>query len=46
MLPGQKIELTVNNFTMFMRCLSYDMNFNYTWDKKNEKLPLNVQGIN
>jgi len=46
MLPGQKIELTVNNFTMFMRCLSYNLNFNYTWEKKNEKLPLNVQGVN
>jgi len=46
MLPGQKIKLTVNNFTMFMRCLSYNMNFNYTWEKKNEKLPLNVQGVN
>ena len=46
MLPGQEIELTVNNFTMFMRCLSYNMNFNYTWEKKNEKLSLNVQGVN
>ena len=45
-LPGQQIELTVNNFTLLMKCLSHYMNFDYKWEKKNSKLPLKVQGIN
>ena len=45
-LPGQQIELTVNNFTLLMKCLSHYMNFDYKWEKKNSKLPLKVRGIN
>ena len=43
-LPGQQIELTVNNFTLPMKCLSHYMNFDYKWEKKNSKLPLKSSG--
>ena len=45
-LPSQQIELTVNNFTLVMKCLSHYMNFDYKWEKKNSKLPSRAQGIN
>ena len=46
MLPGQKIELTINDFTLLMRCLLYKMvNPNFTWEKKNSKLPSTAQGV-
>ena len=45
-LPGQKIELTINNFTLLMKCLSYKMiNLNFTWEKKNSKLPSTAQDV-
>ena len=45
-LPGQKIELTINNFTLLMKCLLYKMvNLNFTWEKKNNKLPSTAQGV-
>ena len=45
-LPGQQIELTVNNFTLLMKCLLYNMiNVNFKWEKKNSKLPSTAQGV-
>ena len=45
-LPGQLIELTDSNSTLLMRCSSYNINFNYKWEKKNDRLPLRAQGVN
>ena len=46
MLPSKKIELTVNNFTLLMKCLSYNMiNVSFKWEKKNSKLPPTAQGV-
>ena len=45
-IPGQQIELTVNNFTLLMKCLLYDMtNLTFKWEKKNSKLPSTAQGV-
>ena len=45
MLPSKKIELTVNNFTLLMKCLSYNMiNVSFKWEK-NSKIPSTAQGV-
>ena len=45
-LPTQQIELGINNFTLLMRCSSYNINFNYKWEKKNTRLPSKARGVN
>ena len=45
-LPGQQIELINDNATLLMKCLSYDTNFTYKWQKKNGRLPIRAQGVN
>ena len=45
-LPGQHMELTDNNSTLLMKCLSYNINFNFKWEKKHNKLPARAQGVN
>ena len=45
-LPTQQIELTDNNSTLLMKCLSYNVNFNFKWEKKNSWLPSRAQGVN
>ena len=46
MIPGQQIELTVNNFTLLMKCLSYNMtNLTFKWERKNSELPPTAQGV-
>ena len=45
-LPGQLIELTDSNSTLVMRCSSYNFDFNYEWEKKNDRLPSRAQGVN
>ena len=44
--PGQLIKLGVNNYTIRMRCLPYDSNFSYKWERKNNQLPVNALYIN
>ena len=44
-LPGKQIELTNNNSILIMKC-SYNMNLNYKWEKKNNRLPSRAQGVN
>ena len=44
-LPGQQIELTNDNSTLLLKCL-YNINFNYKWEKKNDRLPSRAQGVN
>ena len=46
MLPTQQIELGINNFTLLMRCSPYNVNFNYTWEKKNGRLLSKAKGVN
>ena len=29
-----------------MKCLSYKINFDFKWEKKNNKLPIRAQGVN
>ena len=40
------MELTDNNSTLLMKCLSYKINFDFKWEKKNNKLPIRAQGMN
>lgn len=40
------MELTDNNSTLLMKCLSYKINFDFKWEKKNNKLPVRAQGVN
>ena len=40
------MELTDNNSTLLMKCLSYKINFDFKWEKKNNKLPIRAQGVN
>ena len=45
-LPGQQIELTVNNLTLLMKCLSHNIvNVNFKWEKKDSRLPLKAEGV-
>ena len=46
MLASQPIQLTVNDKKLLMRCLPYDVNFNYKWDRKNTRLPSAARGRN
>ena len=45
-LASQPIQLTVNDRKLLMKCLPYDVNFNYKWERKNAKLPSTAQGVN
>ena len=45
-IPGQQIQLTDNNSTLLLKCSSYNINFNYKWEKKNNRLPSRAQGVN
>ena len=45
-LANHPIQLTVNNRKLVMKCLPYDINFNYKWERKNSKLPATAQGVN
>ena len=46
MLPGQLIKLTVNNFVLSMKCTFYANDFEYRWEKKNERNISRAQGRN
>ena len=45
MVPGQSIQLTVNDFILSMKCIPYDSGFDFKWEKKNENIS-RAQGIN
>ena len=45
-LPGQLIKLGVNNFVLKMKCLPYNSNFSYKWERKNNQLPSNALYVN
>ena len=38
------VNLTVNNYSLTMKCLPDKDNFNYKWIKKNETFPLRAHG--
>ena len=40
------VHLNVSNFTLSMKCITEDNNFNYTWEKKNDDLSLQATGVN
>ena len=46
--PAQVISLTVNNLNLSMQCGQYNSDFDYQWEKKNEKDNFRVydHGIN
>ena len=46
MIPCQSIKLTVNDFKLSMECTPHDNNFEYRWEKKNERITSRSQGIN
>ena len=46
MLDSQPINLTVNDRKLLMKCLPYDVNFIYMWERKNTKLPSTAHGVN
>lgn len=46
MEPDQEISLTVNNFNVSMQCGDYNKDFDYHWEKKNEKFHLKAEGVN
>ena len=43
--PGKLFNLTVNNFNLSMQCGHYNKDFNYRWEKKNDKYQLRTQGV-
>ena len=44
--PGQLINLTANDLNFSMECgQHFRGNFNYQWEKKNERVHLSAQGI-
>lgn len=45
-IPGQQIQLTDNNSTLLLKCSSYNINFTYKWEKKNNRLPSRAKGVN
>ena len=40
------VHLNVSNFTLSMKCISEDNNFNYTWEKRIGNLSLQTTGVN
>ena len=46
MLASQPIQLTVNDRKLLMKCLPYDVNFNYKWERKNARLHSTALGVN
>ena len=46
MIPGQLIKLTVNDFRLSMECIPHGNDFEYKWEKKNEKNIPRSQNIN
>jgi len=46
MIPGKLIKLTTNNFRLSMKCVPYDNDFEYKWEKKDEKDIPRSQGTN
>ena len=40
------INLTINNYSLTMKCLSSMSNFNYKWIKRNNVLPTRAQEVN
>ena len=46
MQPGQLINLTVNDFTLSMKCTFYVSGFDYKWEKKNERNIPRAYGMN
>ena len=45
-VPVPPKHLTINNYSLTIRCLPNKNNFIYTWIKKNDILPSRAQGIN
>ena len=41
-----KVNLTVNNYNLTMKCLPNNNNFNYKWIKKNKALPSRAKRVN
>ena len=41
---SQVINLTTNDFNLSMHCGEYNQDFEYTWERKNRKVPLKAQG--
>ena len=41
-----KVNLTVNNYNLTMKCLRNNNNFNYKWIKKNKAFPSRAKGVN
>ena len=39
------VYLTVNNYSLTMKCLLDKNNFNYKWIKRNDVLPSRAQGV-
>ena len=46
MQPGQLINLTVNNFILLMKCTFYASDFEYKWEKRNERNIPRAHSIN
>ena len=46
MIPGNLINLTVNNFRLSMECIPYGSDYEYKWEKKNENIIPRSQGTN
>ena len=47
-LPSPLINLSSNTFNVTMKCIPHDtrLQYSYTWEKQNEKLPSRAHGIN
>ena len=46
MIPGQSINLTVNDFRLSMECIPRGDNYEYKWEKKKETTIPRSQGAN
>ena len=44
--PGQLINLSVNDFNLSMQCGHDNKDFDYYWEKRNEKIHLRAQEVN
>ena len=43
-LFNSPITLTVNDYSLSMKCLPEKDNLNYTWERRGDRLPLRAQG--
>ena len=44
-VANSPVYLNTNTFNLLVKCIPYEANFNYLWEKRNDDLPARAKGI-